>query len=139
MPAKVRRTCVMQRSRLHEMHRLLGQPDLISHANGASAADLYSVGRIASALHAALTHHSHGALNYALTEGFEPLREWIALKVRDARIAYRPIANICALERTSSRGLHWSAVIVLRFSGTLALCHVGSAGQRLHQEGTRWA
>jgi len=86
MPALAHRTRVIQRSRLHEMHRLLGQPGLISLANGAPAVDLYPLGRIERAFAAALANHSPVALNYSLTEGFEPLREWIALKMRDASI-----------------------------------------------------
>lgn len=88
MPAFAQRMRLMQRSRLHEMHRLLsGRPDLISLANGAPAADLYPVERIAVAWDSALTDKDPTVLNYSLTEGFEPLREWIAQKAKDSGIS----------------------------------------------------
>ena len=138
MPAIARRRRIVERSRLHEMHRPLRQPDLISLANSASTAGLYPIGRIASALDAALTHHSHAALNDALTGGFESLRDPFAQKVRDARIACGPIPNICALERTSSHEFCWGAIIASRFLGTLALCQIRSVGQQSYQARMRW-
>src|ERR1700687_4934765 len=87
VPTFASRTRVLKRSRLHEMHRLLGQPGIISLANGAPAEDLYPFARIESAFQVAITHHGPAALNYSLTEGFEPLREWIAQKVQDSFIS----------------------------------------------------
>lgn len=72
------RTRRIQASTIREILKLTTQPGFISFAGGLPAADLFPIERIAEATAQILHEHGAQALQYSTTEGYLPLREWIA-------------------------------------------------------------
>lgn len=72
------RTRRIQASTIREILKLTTQPGFISFAGGLPAADLFPLKRIAEATTQILHEHGAQALQYSTTEGYLPLREWIA-------------------------------------------------------------
>jgi len=70
----------MRPSDIREFLKLLGQPGIISFAGGIPEPSLFPAGEIAAAAAAILADPVRGqqALQYAESEGYLPLREWIA-------------------------------------------------------------
>lgn len=66
----------MKASEIRELLKLLDQPDIISFAGGIPDPDLFPVAAFTDAMQDAMT--SEGALQYSVSEGHLPLREWIA-------------------------------------------------------------
>ncbi|MBO1437637.1 PLP-dependent aminotransferase family protein [Meiothermus sp. CFH 77666] len=72
------RTQRIQASTIREILKLTTQPGFISFAGGLPAADLFPIQRIGEATQKVLAEHADKALQYSTTEGYLPLREWIA-------------------------------------------------------------
>lgn len=72
------RTQRIQDSTIREILKLTTQPGFISFAGGLPAADLFPIPRIAEAAQRILKTHGAQALQYSTTEGYLPLREWVA-------------------------------------------------------------
>lgn len=68
----------VETSAIRELFKLLGKPGIISFAGGFPDPSLFDVDGIREAVNAALTHDSGAALQYGMTEGFNPLREQLA-------------------------------------------------------------
>jgi DNA-binding transcriptional MocR family regulator len=70
----------MRPSDIREFLKLLGQPGMISFAGGIPDPDLFPVSALEQAAASILSHpvRGPGALQYATSEGYAPLREWIA-------------------------------------------------------------
>ncbi|MCS7067304.1 MAG: PLP-dependent aminotransferase family protein [Meiothermus sp.] len=75
------RTQRIQASTIREILKLTTQPGFISFAGGLPAADLFPIERIAEATQKVLSEHADKALQYSTTEGYLPLREWIASRM----------------------------------------------------------
>ncbi len=73
-----RRLDQMRPSSIREILKVTAQPDVISFAGGLPAPELFPVAEIRAAADAVLTQHGSRALQYGPSEGFMPLREWIA-------------------------------------------------------------
>lgn len=68
----------MKASEIRELLKLLDQPDVISFAGGIPDPDLFPAESFSAALSAALSGKDKGAaLQYSVSEGYLPLREWI--------------------------------------------------------------
>lgn len=67
----------MQSSAIREILKITQRPDIISFAGGLPAPELFPAQEIIDASRRALEQHGVMALQYGLTEGFAPLREWI--------------------------------------------------------------
>ncbi len=78
------RTRRIQASTIREMLKLTTQPGFISFAGGLPAADLFPIERMARATQRILLEHGAQALQYSTTEGYLPLREWIAQRMPGA-------------------------------------------------------
>ncbi len=65
-------------SAIREILKITEQAHVISFAGGLPAPELFPVDEIRQATDRILTRHGHAALQYSTTEGFRPLREWIA-------------------------------------------------------------
>ncbi len=76
-----RRMGQMRPSTIREILKLTAQPDIISFAGGLPAPELFPVAEIRAASEAVLTRHGSQALQYGQSEGYMPLREWIAAEV----------------------------------------------------------
>ena len=70
----------MTASEIRELLKLLDQPDIISFAGGIPDPNLFPQKEIADAYQRVLSDPARGkiALQYAVSEGYKPLREWIA-------------------------------------------------------------
>lgn len=78
------RTRRIQASTIREILKLTTQPGFISFAGGLPAADLFPVERIAETTQRILLEQGAQALQYSTTEGYLPLREWIAIRMPGA-------------------------------------------------------
>ena len=68
----------MKASEIRELLKLLDQPDIISFAGGIPDPALFPVEAFQSALSDALSPtHASAALQYSVSEGYGPLRDWI--------------------------------------------------------------
>ena len=78
--AYARRTQRMHASEIRELLKLLDQPGILSFAGGIPDPALFPTAAIAEACAAILADPVQGAaaLQYSVSEGYKPLREWIA-------------------------------------------------------------
>jgi len=65
-------------SAIRELFKLLGKPGIISFAGGFPDSALFDVAGVQAATSAVLEQDAGAALQYGVTEGFDPLREQIA-------------------------------------------------------------
>ncbi|MEQ6249946.1 PLP-dependent aminotransferase family protein [Sulfitobacter sp. HNIBRBA3233] len=75
------RTTRMKASEIRELLKLLDQPDIISFAGGIPDPALFPAEAFQKALGDALTHNADAALQYSVSEGYGPLRDWIAAEM----------------------------------------------------------
>jgi DNA-binding transcriptional MocR family regulator len=69
----------MKASEIRELLKLLAQPDIISFAGGIPDPDLFPTAAFQSALTDALSPENQStALQYSVSEGYPPLRDWLA-------------------------------------------------------------
>ena len=71
------RTSRMKASEIRELLKLLDQPDIISFAGGIPDPALFPVAAFKDAFAEALTTQANAALQYSISEGYKPLRDWI--------------------------------------------------------------
>ncbi|MEO9877350.1 MAG: PLP-dependent aminotransferase family protein [Anderseniella sp.] len=72
------RTSRMHASEIRELLKLLGRPDIISFAGGIPDPDLFPSDEFREAFDAIMSGPEHqAALQYAPSEGYGPLREWL--------------------------------------------------------------
>lgn len=76
------RTQRMKSSFIRELLKVTNQPDVISFGGGFPAAELFPIEESKKAAEKVLDLYGRKALQYTTTEGYDPLREWIA---EDAR------------------------------------------------------
>jgi DNA-binding transcriptional MocR family regulator len=72
------RSSRMKASEIRELLKLLDQPDIISFAGGIPDPALFPVDDFKEAFAETLTTQANAALQYSVSEGYKPLREWIA-------------------------------------------------------------
>ncbi|MBL8561529.1 MAG: PLP-dependent aminotransferase family protein [Gemmobacter sp.] len=72
------RSTRMKASEIRELLKLLDQPDIISFAGGIPDPALFPAQAFAEAFAAAMTEQASAALQYSVSEGYKPLRDWIA-------------------------------------------------------------
>lgn len=77
-PRLARRMVQMQPSAVREILKVAERPDILSFAGGLPAPELFPVEEIAAAHAEVLAKDGAAALQYSTTEGYGPLREWIA-------------------------------------------------------------
>ena len=76
------RSSRMKASEIRELLKLLDQPDIISFAGGIPDPALFPADAFRDAFSQALTGDKAGAaLQYSVSEGYKPLREWIAAEM----------------------------------------------------------
>jgi 2-aminoadipate transaminase len=74
-------------STIREILKVTAQPDIISFAGGLPAPELFPVEAVRAAANSVLSQNGPDALQYGPSEGFMPLREWIADEVKQRGIA----------------------------------------------------
>jgi len=72
----------LRASAIREILKVTEMPDVISFAGGLPAPELFPVERFARACQEVLTTQGPAALQYSVTEGFPPLREWVCEYLR---------------------------------------------------------
>ncbi len=77
------RSSRMKASEIRELLKLLGQPDIISFAGGIPDPDLFPAEDFGAAYSDILTDgRQEAALQYSISEGYGPLREWIVAQMQ---------------------------------------------------------
>ena len=98
-----RRTARMNPSILREILKVAERPGVRSMAGGLPSPDTFPVDAIRAACDTVLSQHPKEALQYAASEGFAPLREWVAGTL--SRGSYRVSADQVLITTGSQQGL----------------------------------
>src|SRR3954447_6146408 len=77
----------MKPSAVREILKVADHPDILSFAGGLPAPELFPVAEIAAAHAKVLATDGAASLQYSVTEGYGPLRDWIAARLRGRGIA----------------------------------------------------
>lgn len=80
----------MKPSAVREILKVAEKPEIISFAGGLPAPELFPCDAIARAHESVLTKEPAAALQYGVTEGFLPLREWIAQRMSKKGVPTTP-------------------------------------------------
>jgi len=78
---QARRSARLNPSIIREILKLTDQPGVLSMAGGLPSADTFPVEAIRQACERVLTDAPRLALQYSASEGFGPLREWVAARL----------------------------------------------------------
>ncbi len=99
------RTRGMAASEIRELLKLLDQPDIISFAGGIPDPDLFPKDALAAAFQRVLSDpkQAAAALQYSVSEGYGPLREWLAGYM--GRMGVRCSADNVIITNGSQQGL----------------------------------
>ena len=84
------RTQSMMSSIIREILKLALQPDIISFAGGMPASELFLVREFEEACRYVLTHDGVRALQYGITEGYPPLRQYLVEKMEEYDVPAEP-------------------------------------------------
>ena len=78
----------MKASEIRELLKLLDQPDVISFAGGIPDPALFPAEAFGAALSSALSGDTKGAaLQYSVSEGYKPLRDWLVARMASLGVA----------------------------------------------------
>lgn len=110
-PTLSRRMGRMPASVVREILKVAEQPDVLSFAGGLPAPELFPVEAIANAHAAVLARDGQAALQYSITEGFGPLREWV--RVRLARSGIHVAIEQVLITNGSQQGIDLTARVLL--------------------------
>lgn len=119
-----KRTDMMKASEIRESYKLMEIPGMISLAGGAPADDLYPVAELKAASAHVYDKYPSIALSYAPTEGYKPLREKIAARMKKTA-GVQCSANDIMLLSGSQQGLEMSAKIFVN-EGDFIACETPS-------------
>src|SRR5271154_4125535 len=83
------RAARMEASEIRELLKLLDQPDIISFAGGIPDPNLFPLQAMADAHRRILDDpvRARAALQYSVSEGYPPLRDWLAAQWRAEGVA----------------------------------------------------
>lgn len=87
---QARRAARMNPSIIREILKVTEKPGILSMAGGLPSADTFPVAELKAACDRVLTQAPREALQYAASEGFAPLREWVAGRVAALGMHVRP-------------------------------------------------
>src|SRR6187431_630059 len=79
---QARRAARMNPSIIREILKVTEKPGVMSMAGGLPSADTFPVEALKAACDKVLSENAKEALQYAASEGFGPLREWVAQRVK---------------------------------------------------------
>ncbi len=85
-PEFANRASKMTVSAIREILKVTERPDIISFAGGLPAPELFPVAEFSHAYQSVFETSGEAALQYSTTEGWMPLREWIADRMRSQQI-----------------------------------------------------
>jgi len=87
---QARRAARMNPSIIREILKVTEKPGILSMAGGLPSADTFPVEALKAACDEVLSKNAKEALQYAASEGFGPLREWVAAKVKTLGLQASP-------------------------------------------------
>jgi len=87
---QARRAARMNPSIIREILKVTEKPGILSMAGGLPSADTFPVDALKAACDKVLTENAREALQYAASEGFAPLREWVAGRVESLGMKVSP-------------------------------------------------
>ncbi|MBT9501427.1 MAG: PLP-dependent aminotransferase family protein [Burkholderiaceae bacterium] len=87
---QARRAARMNPSIIREILKVTEKPGILSMAGGLPSADTFPVEALKAACDKVLSENAREALQYAASEGFGPLREWVAKRVSSLGINADP-------------------------------------------------
>jgi 2-aminoadipate transaminase len=87
---QARRAARMNPSIIREILKVTEKPGILSMAGGLPSADTFPVEELKAACERVLTENPKEALQYAASEGFAPLREWVANRVTSLGMQVTP-------------------------------------------------
>jgi 2-aminoadipate transaminase len=117
----------MPSSFLNELFRLSADPSIISFAGGLPSTSLIDTGGIARATEAVLAEDAGAALQYTTTDGYRPLREYIAERYR-TRLGIRATAEEIQIVNGSQQCLDLFAKIFLNPGDPIGMERPGYLG-----------
>src|SRR5689334_47453 len=106
-------------SAIREILKVTEQPEIISFAGGLPAPELFPVAEIAEAHTDVFADEGPAALQYSTTEGWRPLREWIAGRMR--RRGIDTIADRTLITTGSQQGIDLVGKIFLDRGDTVVV------------------
>lgn len=109
----------MKASEIREILKLTQRPEIISFAGGLPAEELFPIDEIMEINKKVLEEHGEHALQYSITEGYVPLRQAIAKRMRKLGLDYDE-ENIL-ITSGSQQGIEFSGKIFLN-PGDVVLC-----------------
>ncbi len=109
----------MPPSAVREILKVAEQPEVLSFAGGLPAPELFPIEAIAAAHAEVLAQDGRAALQYSTTEGFGPLREWVAARL--ARRGIRVGVDQVLITNGSQQGIDLAARILLDQGDTVAV------------------
>jgi 2-aminoadipate transaminase len=98
-------------STIREILKVTEMPDVISFAGGLPAPELFPTQAMARAFYQVLSEEGPSALQYSTTEGFAPLRQWIAERM--GRRGLRTAPQEIMITSGSQQGLDLVAKVLL--------------------------
>ncbi len=106
-----RRMSRMSVSAVREILKVTERPDIISFAGGLPAPELFPVDALARAHAKVFARSGQAAMQYSTTEGWLPLRQWIAARMNGRGIA--ATANQILITAGSQQGIDLAAKVFL--------------------------
>jgi len=112
---------------IREILKVAVDPSIISFAGGLPNPQLFPVDAIKSATQTVLDQYGVDALQYSNTEGFEPLRKFIAKRYKDKQGLNIPVKNIL-ITTGSQQGLDLLGKIIINENDDLIIEEPGYLG-----------
>ena len=113
-----RRMADIQASEIREILKITERPEVISFAGGLPAPELFPIAELAEANRLVLETQGQQALQYSTTEGYGPLREWIAARM-NSRLGTSFGADNVLITHGSQQGLDLAGKVFLDESDTV--------------------
>lgn len=114
-----RRTLNLKASEIRELLKITERPEVISFAGGLPAPELFPIEAIKRVSQIVLDEMGGQALQYSTTEGYEPLRKWIADRMK--RCGVHLDADNIQITNGSQQGLDLTGKLFLD-EGDVVLC-----------------
>ncbi|MFY9608167.1 MAG: PLP-dependent aminotransferase family protein [Blastocatellia bacterium] len=122
-----RRMSKMSVSAVREILKVTERPEIISFAGGLPAPELFPLAEIARAHARVFEEEGPAALQYSTTEGWLPLREWIAARMRQRGVAAE--ADRVLITTGSQQGIDLVGKVFLERGDTVVVenpCYVAA-------------
>ena len=114
------RMSLLKASEIRELLKMAERPDIISFAGGLPAPELFPIREIVAVSRRVLEESGQSALQYSATEGYAPLRKWIADRLNRTRCTHFEADNIL-ITHGSQQALDLSGKVFLD-EGDTVLC-----------------